>query len=258
MADEWSSILPYSSTCSLHFILLDDEKDLAVINNDRWDEDNEVLDDWDIEEPVTKPAEQRPKPASAKPSKKNIVAPTQPPHTIVLNETEQERKARLEKLIRERDLDSAMSLFGLENKGVQQDTSSSSPIKQQTSSLPGGAFEAANPTTVPEFDQLTLLISKKLITLEGSRHYPQFLEGLVTSLLGRRDAPEIRKVAGVLSDMATVKAKEKAAAALAHGGVKGKAASAVSLKATKSSKGSGRFDDCFTYADDRDYFDDEP
>ena len=227
-----------------------------MVKNDHWDEDNEVLDDWDVEEPPTKPAEHRSKPIPVKPPKKNIPVPAQPSQADVLNETEQERKARLEKLIRERDLDSAMSLFGFENKGAK-DTFTSSPIKQQTSSLPGGAFEMANPTTVPEFDQFTLLISKKLTALQGSRHYPQFLEGLVTSLMGRRDAPEIRKVAGILSDMAAVKAKEKAAAASTHGGAKGKAAPAVSLKATKSSKGSGRFDDCFTCADDRDHFDDE-
>lgn len=64
--------------------------------------------------------------------------------------------------------------------------------------------------------------------------------------MSRRDVPEIRKVAGVLSDMASVKLREKQAAS--------KAKPAPSLKGAKKGS-SGRFDDYDDF-DDGDAFDD--
>lgn len=69
------------------------------------------------------------------------------------------------------------------------------------------------------------------------------MEGLVNALMGRRDIPEIRKVAGTLSDMATVKSREKQLAS--------KAKPPPSLKGVKKSS---RYDDFEGY-DDGDGFD---
>lgn len=64
--------------------------------------------------------------------------------------------------------------------------------------------------------------------------------------MSRRDVPEIRKLAGILTDSAALKAKEKQSAA------KSTKSSAPSLKGAK--KGSGRFDD-LDFFDDNDAFD---
>jgi hypothetical protein len=67
--------------------------------------------------------------------------------------------------------------------------------------------------------------------------------------MSRRDIPEIRKVANVLTDMAALKLKEKQANA------KGAVKPPPTLKGTKKG-GSGRFDDCFATIDGGDCFDD--
>ena len=73
--------------------------------------------------------------------------------------------------------------------------------------------------------------------------------------MSKRDVPEIRKVAGVLSDMANLKNREKKVV----GNSASSSASAVKAKVPPSLQGAkkggkGRFDDCFDF-DDTDGFD---
>lgn len=211
---------------------------MAVVQGN-W-EDEDVAETWDQEEETkveTAPRTTRPKP------KTNITIKTATTDDPIVDETEQERKARLEKLVQERDLDSAMSLFGVEKK-LENLAAAKSNTAAASASTP--AFEMSNPTSIPEFDSFTRLITRKLESLEGSRHYPQFVEGLVVALMGRREVPEIRKVVGVLSDMAANKLQREKQKVSSSTGITTSAASkpGASLKNTKPSKGAGRFDEC--------------
>ncbi|PJF18456.1 Eukaryotic translation initiation factor 3 subunit J [Paramicrosporidium saccamoebae] len=218
MGDEWGR-----PSCAN--ITLDDGRDLAVVK-DTWDDEEDVADAWDAEEePVVVETAKVPKKPKAKPAESYV-------SDVPANETEHEKKARLERLIREKDLEHAMSLFGI---SAPEKTADSAP----TTSIAQSPFDTMTPTTVPEFDQFTRLITKRLETFEASKNYPQFLEGLIHTLMSRRDVPEIRKVAGVLTDMASQKLKEKQAAT--------KAKPPPSLKATK---GSGKYDAFDDYDDD--------
>lgn len=82
-----------------------------------------------------------------------------------------------------------------------------------------------------------------------------FVETLINGIMTRRTVPEIRKIAGVLTDLAALKMREKSnagkAAALASNSSGGK--NAPSLKSAKKGS-SGRFDDCFAVEDDYDCF----
>lgn len=262
-----------SSSFYFTFSFVDDEQ---VLKDQQWDEDEDVLDAWDAEEeeeerPREKEKEpkapSRTKSASEKPEGKasagQKMVPTAATATEPTNETEAERRARLDKLVKERDLESAMELFGIGGQPKKSTTTgtagaNTTPSQQSAAAAvaasPPYSFETASPGSMAEFDQFSRLISRKLEGLEGHRYYPQFLEGLVNTLVGRREAPEIRKISGVLANMATLKAKQ-ARASTTRGPSTG-ASTTATLKNTKPSKGSGRFDDCFAGYDDGDGFDD--
>ena len=220
--------------------MLDDH--VAVVKED-WEDDEDVKDSWDAEEeeeapkPAPKPkAAPKPKPAANKtPAVPAVVEPV---------ETEFERKQRLERLVQEKDLESAMNLFGVSDTRPNKDAAAAAAPSVVVQQSP---FDAMDPTTPAEFDQFTRIITKRLEQLESKKNYSAFLEGLVNALMSRRDVPEIRKVAGILTDMAALKLKEKQAAS------KTSAKAPPSLKGT-SKKGTGRFDD-FDFVDG-DGFDD--
>lgn len=228
-----------------------------MLREQQWNEDEDVLDAWDAEEEDKEDKIKKEAPPKAKPVDKKVEKKASTVATAPANETDAERRARLDKLIKERDLESAMELFGISGKSVAPATSgsaTSSPSKQTTTSAsPVSSFETASPESMAEFDQFSRLISRKLETLEGHRYYPQFLEGLVNTLVGRREAPEIRKISGVLANMATLRAKQAKTTATRGPSTAG-APAAVALKSMKPSKGSGRFDDCFAGYDDDDGF----
>ncbi len=265
----------------------DDDKGLAVVRDDNWDDeqDDQVADDWDAPEdnqPVSKVATAKTKPAAstgtkrekALPSSKSTLQGAVPPGTTTApshQETDAERRARLEKIVQERDLESAMELFGI--SGSSKTSSSGIAASVTGASTSNDTFETFTPTTTVEFEQYSRMISRRLEMLAESRQYPGFLEHLINTLMSKRDVTEIRKVAGVLSDMAVTKQREKVAAAQqlqqqqqqqqssisssnSNSSASKKAPAMISLKATKASKGSsGRFDDCFDYRGD-DPFDD--
>jgi hypothetical protein len=147
---------------------LDDERDMAVMRGD-WKDEEDVKDEWDAEdEKVTLPP---PPPPPVAPIKSAPKKTTIPP-VIMENETEQEKKARLEKLVRERDLDSAMTLFGISGKSPttgEACMTSSTRTAERTSEntiVIQSLFDSMNPTTVAEFDSFTRVITKRLESLE--------------------------------------------------------------------------------------------
>ncbi len=75
------------------------------------------------------------------------------------------------------------------------------------------AFDSANPQTWNEFESFSGVIVKKLITLQHSKHYPNFLEFLFRTLLADRDISEIRKLANMANEAATTKQRDKLNAA---------------------------------------------
>lgn len=246
------------------------------MKDQQWDEDEneDVLDAWDAEEEdeEKKKKEKKTLPraesaggktegraAASQKAPKAAAAAAAAATMVPINETEAERRARLDKLVKERDLESAMELFGINGQPKKSTTNMAGASAGAMSSQPPAAasppysFETASPGSMAEFDQFSRLIGRKLEGLEGHRYYPQFLEGLVNMLVGRREAPEIRKISGVLANMATLKAKQ--ARASATRGSSAGVAAPVTLNNTKASKGSSRFDDCFAGYDDGDGFD---
>jgi hypothetical protein len=109
----------------------------------------------------------------------------------------------------------------------------------------GGYFESAKPQSWSEFEALSAAVVKKFKTLETSKHYPNFLEGLFRTLLTDRDVPEIRKLANMASELVSSKQRDK----LAQMNAKKKAAPSLA----GASKKSGRADMMDFGGDDDDF-----
>ncbi len=123
------------------------------------------------------------------------------------NETEAERRARLEKLVQEGDLENALSLFGLEGaarSGAAGSAGTKPIIKTITS-----PFDTMSPSTMVEFDQFQELIVRRLGSLEGAKNYPTFLHNLIMALMTKREVQEVRKVATAMAELVSAKMKEK-------------------------------------------------
>ncbi len=201
-------------------------------------DDADVADDWeaelDAEEDAARPrARAPPKPRPAAP------APYVDPHA---GETPQQRKARLDALEKQRDLEAAMDLFGVGGDArPAQSAPAPAPAPAAASASP---FDTMAPTTVAEFDALARVVLRRCEALEaeGSSHYGGFVESLVNGLMARRDPAELRKVSAHLADVAARRAKEISAAKAPR--TIG-AAKAPALKAARKAGGTlGRFNDC--------------
>lgn len=83
------------------------------------------------------------------------------------------------------------------------------PANAPTAPVVQSAFDSANPQTWSDFESLSSVITKKLTTLEASKHYPNFLEHLFRTLLQDRDVAEIRKLANMANEAAAAKQREK-------------------------------------------------
>lgn len=81
----------------------------------------------------------------------------------------------------------------------------------QTDEVVGGYFENAKPQSWSEFETLSVAISKKLKSLDTSKHYPNFLETLFRALLQDRDVSEIRKLSNMTAELVAMKQKDKLA-----------------------------------------------
>lgn len=88
-------------------------------------------------------------------------------------------------------------------------TASSASTSASTPTPSTSPFDSANPQTWSDFESLSAIIAKKLVTLQGSKHYPNFLEHLFRTLLQDRDVAEIRKIANMANEAAAAKQREK-------------------------------------------------
>lgn len=153
-------------SCHSPIALDDDAAGMAVVR-DTWDDEEDVKDDWDAEEEPAKPivaAPAKPRPSTTSTPTTSTTKPSAAKTTTAPNnETEQEKKARLERLVQERDLDHALSLFGLSSDAHKNGPPPASNPVPAASVSP---FDTLNPSSIPEFDQFTRIITKRLEAFE--------------------------------------------------------------------------------------------
>lgn len=191
----------------MHFHSIDpyptvEKNDFTVVKED-WQDD--VEDDWDAssEEEVViekKPVMLAKKPAA--PVKKEVEEPL---------ETAQEKKLRLQKLQEAADLDNAVHLFGSDFIKAEDEPTGTTTAPAKVVEIDW--LQSLDPQTAKDFDAISATLSKKLKSFEKSKFYVQFVESLTKSLLADREVPEIRKVGGIITDLAALKQREKLAAA---------------------------------------------
>lgn len=125
-------------------------------------EDDEVLDDWDAEEKVVEMAPAKVEiPKKSKPVKKETLIH----EDMYVNESEADRKKRIEEAVRIRDLESAMSLFGVDSV---TDEGATAVKERNTVKINASHFDTMNPNTLTEFDQFSKIIVQRLQTFEVS------------------------------------------------------------------------------------------
>ena len=187
--------------------------------------------------------------AAAKPKTAKAKATNLSAEVVVPEETALERRHREERMQRESDLDSALGLFGIDKKTINMDevlgSTTSAPSKPSASknSLSTADDDGSVPSTQAEFDALASQLLRRLERSADHKLYPQFLESLFRGLMQSREAPEVRKLAGILNDLATNKQKERLIAN------KKKPAASLAGAAKKGSRmdyadyGGGEYDD---------------
>lgn len=195
------------------------EREQVVMAQKAWDDDD-VADSWDVEE---EEEEKKKKPAPAP-----VVAPVAKPKPAAAavklhakkeepeDETEQERRDRARRLVQESDLENAIALFGISKDQVNVDDIldvKKTSVKKEAAALQpsGGYFESANPQSWNEFETLATTTCKKLKTLQSSKHYLNFLDTLIRTLLQDCEVSEIRKLANMASELASAKQRDKLA-----------------------------------------------
>lgn len=151
------------------------------------------------------------KPAAAAPKKAAPASKKQEEEPL---ETAMERKLRLQKLQEAADLDNALHLFGAEHIVKGESESSAQPPLATTVPPPQPDWlQSLAPQTQKDFDAIVETLGKKLKGFEKSKFYLAFVENLAKALLADREVPEIRKIGGVITDLASIKQKERLSAA---------------------------------------------
>lgn len=194
----------------------------ANIIRESWEdaEDDDVVEDWDADEdednstsPPPPPQKTTPKPKAKKAVVEDKkVAPADP----YANETSAQRKARIERVQQQADLDSACSLFKMDNLSLGDDDKSNSVSNNITSSStasdsPTGEFYSSEPCNLNEFLSLSAHITKRLEAFQSQKSYLPFVENLVVSLLGKMELVEIRKISSSITEVISQKQKERIA-----------------------------------------------
>lgn len=131
-------------------------------------------------------------------------------------ETALERKLRLQKLQEAADLDNAMHLFGAEHIVKDEDVKETHTAPPMATCIPPPQpdwLQSLAPKTQKDFDAIVDTLSAKFKTFDTNKLYIPFVESLTKALLADRDVPEIRKIGGVITDLASIKQKEKLQAA---------------------------------------------
>lgn len=242
---------------------------------DSWENDD-VADSWDAEEEdeeeedEVKVAEKVVKPSATTVTKKPVSKSSA--IEVVEPESEQAKRERMNRLVKESDLENAIALFGISKSEINVDEVleitkkepgtwglshvivviliflflvSVKNVKKSNDTNDSGYFETTSPQTWSEFEALSAAIVKKLKTLDSSKHYPNFLETLFRALLSERDVPEIRKLANMASELMQSKQRDK----LAQINAKKKAPPSLA----GASKKSGGRADMMDFGDDDDY-----
>lgn len=187
-----------------------------------WEQsEDDIADNW--EEELEEPAPVIPAP----PKPKSRVKSTPEPEpmtttTTMVAESAAERKQRLETAVKRSDLQNTMDLFGVSGTEVdvegvlrqEADLLSLGPRPQVARTLPSSSphlhFESADPQSIPEFEKFAEYVAGHLNQrLAERKNYHAFLESLMRRLLQSRDVGEVRKLAGILQEMAAAKQKEQ-------------------------------------------------
>lgn len=183
-----------------------DDWQVQVVKKESWEaeqSDEDVKDSWDMEDEPQVVPEKKPLP----PPKPVIKAPVAPPPEEL---TKEERDIA----VKVADLNNAMDLFGI--SGVDARQIVGAPAKTKTVSAPAPpkdviSLGAKDPLTLPEFESLAKKLAQHLGQKFGSSpHYPLFLETLMRHSFAEREAPEVRKAAAILTDIANTKSKKPA------------------------------------------------
>jgi len=106
-------------------------------------------------------------------------------------ETEAERKARIEIEQQEKDLEHAMGLFGIESKPKPAETKSEGKERHVEVSRSRSPFDTLQPNSIPEFEQFAQIITKRLEAFKVStlQHFlnPFLGQEALSELFGKSD-----------------------------------------------------------------------
>lgn len=181
-------------------------------------EDDDVVEDWDADEDEDNSTSLPPPPPLQKtipqPKTQKAVVEEKKVASVdpYANETSAQRKARIERVQQQADLDSACSLFKMDNLSLGDDDNSSNITSSNTASnSPAGEFYSSEPGNLNEFLALSAHITKRLETFQSQKSYLPFVENLVVSLLGKMELVEIRKVSSSITEVISQKQKERIA-----------------------------------------------
>lgn len=122
-------------------------------------DDDEVKDAWDAEDDDAGADTGADAKKKAPPKASKTAARAEPEATA--EESAEARKARLEALVRENDLESAHSLFGVDRAPCAASARTPAPASASAS-----LFDTLVPTTAGEFEQLSRVVCKRLQALE--------------------------------------------------------------------------------------------
>lgn len=86
-----------------------------------WEDEEDVADSWDAEEEEEEEVKVVLKPAPKASTTTTTAKTTTTPVAVKKVETEQEKKERLERAIKESDLENAMALFGISKDQINVD-----------------------------------------------------------------------------------------------------------------------------------------
>lgn len=169
---------------------------------DEWEESDEIADDW--EEELEQPS---PAPPMQPAGKKDAMEKN---GRSSVNETEVERKQRLELAVKRADLQNTIDLFGVDGADIDTALQDACVLSDKPSHR--GEFESADPQSIPEFDKFAGYIADHLNSrLAQRKNYPAFLESLVRQLCSTRDLTLVRKISSLVQDLALAKQKEQKA-----------------------------------------------
>lgn len=105
------------------FNFLFPEREQIVMAKESWEDEEDVADSWDAEEEEEEEEEVKVvvKPAPKASTTTTTAKTTTTPVAVKKVETEQEKKERLERAIKESDLENAMALFGISKDQINVD-----------------------------------------------------------------------------------------------------------------------------------------